>query len=435
MRRWATALAAVVLGVAAPLAAHAADYGRDQLDRGMKEAPALVQKGGVPCTVTSAAYIGASDTKGGGQSQVYEVACQQGLGYVLESSKSGVKAFDCLATEGQASLKCKLPANANPTAGMASVLAAAKVTCTPAKARYVGANATTTVYEVACEQGPGYIIQAPAIGAVAGPTVALPCFETEGKGPMECTLTTKAQSQAAVAALVAKSGKACQMSADRYIGADSKSGDNYIEIGCGTQPGFVLAATPAGGVDKIISCTQATSLGGCTLTDMTAVNAQMMSDYTRRAKAAGFDCDITKFRDIGSDSAHDDIVEIACSNRPDGAVVSFPGSPTGKVRISDCVSSAAYGEAGACTLSSKSAVYARYNAALTAKGRGQCVVNDARYIGSLGNGDSYVETGCTDGKPGWVVDFTPTDQAKDVLSCGQAKSAGIPCQMAGNTKG
>jgi hypothetical protein len=434
MRRWATALAALVIGVAAPLAAHAADYSKDALGRGMKEAPAIAQKGGVPCTVTAAAYIGESSGKDG-PSQVYEVACQQGLGYVLMSSKTGVKAYDCLATAGQASLKCKLPANADPTAGMASFMAAAKVTCTPSKARYVGSNPTTSVYEVACQEGPGFIIQTPAIGAAAAPIVAIPCMETEGKGAMECTLTTKAQDQAEVAALVAKSGKACQMSADRYIGSDTKSGDRYIEVGCGTQPGFVLAATPAGGIDKVISCTQAGGLGGCTLTDMTAANAQLMADYGRRAKAAGFNCDVSKFRDIGSDSAQSEIVELACSNRPDGAVVSFPSLATGKVRISDCVSSAAYGEAGACTLSNKSAVYARYNAALTAKGRGQCVVNDARYIGSLGNGDSYVETACTDGKPGWVVDFTPTDVAKDVLSCGQAKAAGIPCQIPANTKG
>ena len=435
MRRWASALAALVLGIGAPLTAHAADsYTGDQLEKGMKEAPAVVQKGGVQCTVTKAAYVGASNGKDG-ESQVYEVACQQGLGYIVMSSKSGVKAYDCLATAAQPSLKCKLPDNANPTAGMASFLAAAKVTCTPTKARYVGSNAATAVYEVACQEGPGYIIQAPAVGAAAAPTVALPCLETEGKGAMECTLTTKAQTQAAVAALVTKSGKACQMSADRFIGTDSKTGDGYVEVGCGTQPGFVLAITPAGAVDKTISCAQAGGLGGCTLTDMTAVNAQAMSDYSRRAKAAGFNCDVSKFRMIGSDSAHNDIVELACSNRPDGAVASFPASPTGKVRLNDCVTAAVYGEAGACTLSSKSAVYARYNAALQAKGRGQCVVNDARYIGSLGNGDSYVETGCTDGKPGWVVDFTPAGQAKDVLSCGQAKSAGIGCQMAANLKG
>ena len=85
MRRIATALLALAaLSLAAPLGAlrpgQDAARPRTQLrPRRMKEAPAAVQKAGIACAVTDAAYVGASNGKDGAQN-VYEVACQQGMG-------------------------------------------------------------------------------------------------------------------------------------------------------------------------------------------------------------------------------------------------------------------------------------------------------------------------------------------------------------------
>ena len=365
MRRLATALLALAsLALAgAPLAAQAQDKAKpaitkDQRDKGMKDAPAAVQKAGLACTVTDAYYLGKSN--GPDKPDIYEVACQQGTGYILLAGAGGTKTYDCLTTSTQPSLACRLPANADPKQELKPVIAAAGVTCTPTNARYVGSNATLTVYEVACQEGPGFILQAPLAGAAGGTTVAVPCIQAPAS--MACTLTSKTQNDAYLATLVGKTGRTCAISASRYIGADKTSGAAYYEVGCGAQPGFVLSANKAGGVDRVLSCTEAKPLGGCTFTSEAQVAAAETADYTRMAKAGGFNCDVSKYRDIGQNANRDRIVELACSNRPDGTVAVFPATPgAGRVQFVDCVKAGEFGDNGACTLSSPQLVYDKYN--------------------------------------------------------------------------
>ena len=439
MRRFATALfalAALTFGTA-PLVAHAqakTDITKEQRDKGMKDAPAAVEKAGVPCTVTNAFFMGETNGKGEKQN-AYEVACQQGLGYVVLSGPQTTTAYDCLALSSKPTQACKLPENADPKAGLKGDIAAAGLICTPANARYVGANANTVVYEVACQDGAGYVLQTPAPHATQTAIVRLPCIQTEGTS-QACTLTSKAQSEAYLDNLVGKSGHTCQISAERFIGSDPKSGDVYYEVGCGAKPGFVLAATKAGGLDRVVGCSEAQALGGCTLTNPAVIAAEETATYTRLAKAGGFNCDVSKFRPVGVDAKKDDIVELACSNRPDGTVAIFPGSAGGQAKFVDCVKAGEFGPSGACTLSSPTLVYAKYSAALAAKGRSSCKVSGARYLGqSPTSGDDFVETACTDGKPGWVIELTKADQVQSLLSCGQAKSVGLPCELPTNKNG
>ena len=437
MRRLATAalaaLATLLLG-GAPVIAYAqdkpAEITKDQRDKGMKEAPAAVQKAGLTCTVTDAYFIGQSSS--GDKANIYEVACQQGLGYVVLAGKD-TKAYDCLATATQKSLACRLPANADPKEGLKTYIASSGTTCTPTGARYVGSNATTTVYEVACQEGAGYILQTPAPGATAASTVAIPCLQAPAN--MACTLTTKAQTDAYLAALVSKAGRTCQISGSRYIGSDKTTSAAYYEVGCGAQPGFILTANKAGGVDRVISCGQAQGLGGCQLTSASQVAADETAHYTQLARAAGFNCNVSKTRAIGQDKSGRDIVELACSDRPDGVVAAFPSTPGGRTELVDCVRAGEFGSNGACTLTTPTSVYAKYTAALAAKGRTTCQVSNARYLGRNASGTDFVETACADGKPGWVMEITPTYQATQVLSCGQAKASGLACELPTNAKG
>ncbi len=437
MRRLATALfalATLALG-SAPLAAHAADKAaitKDQRDKGMKDAPAAIQKAGIACTVSDAYYLGASNSKDG-KSDIYEVACQQGLGYVLLNGAASTKAYDCLATANQPTLACRLPGNADPKQGLKPYITSAAVTCTPTGAKYLGANATTTVYEVACQEGTGYLLQAPAPPATTA-VVAVPCLQAEGTANA-CTLTSKTQSMAVLNTLVTQAGKTCQISADRFIGSDAHTGDAYYEVGCGAQPGFVIAATKTGGLDKVLTCAQAQGMGGCKLTDSTQLAAQETATYTQQAKAGGFNCDVAKFRSIGLDNGGGEVVELACANRPDGVVAVFPKTATGKAQFVDCVKAGEFGPSGACTLTSPTPVYARYSSVLASKNKGSCKVSGARYIGQTPSGANYIETACTDGKPGWVMEFSPSDQVRDILTCGQAKVAGMACQLPTNVKG
>jgi hypothetical protein len=433
MRRLATALAALAaLMLGAPMAAHAqgkpAELNKDQRAQGMKEAPDAVQKAGVNCTVTDAYYVGQST--GADKAKIYEVACQQGLGYVVLSSATP-KAYDCIAAANQKTLACRLPANADPKAGLKPFIASAGVTCTPTGARYIGSSATSTVYEVACQEGPGYVLEAPAPGQTAA-TVGIPCIAAPSN--LACTLTSAAQNQAYLTAMVAKTGRTCQVSGSRYLGSD-KQGASYYEVGCGSQAGFVIAANKAGGVDRVVSCSEAQALGGCQLTSAALVAAEDTAHYTQLAKAAGLNCDVAKSRAIGQDNKGRTVVELACSNQPQGVVAAFPTTAGGRPEFADCVTAAAFGSNVTCSLSDPSTLYTRYTSALAAKGRTTCKVSNARFLGRNTNGTNLIETACADGKPGWVIELTPTYQATQVLSCGQAKSSGLPCELPTNVRG
>src|ERR1700760_4884618 len=71
-------------------------------EQAQKDAPALVQAGGLKCDVTDAYLLGTADQKANGKtfkSSFYEIACGQGgLGYIFNSTANGNPQFyDCLS--------------------------------------------------------------------------------------------------------------------------------------------------------------------------------------------------------------------------------------------------------------------------------------------------------------------------------------------------
>jgi hypothetical protein len=443
MRRLGLALIAVAtlaLG-AAPMIARAQDKAaaaaapkpptKEQRDQGMKEAPAALASAHTPCTLTDAAFLGKS-----GASSVYEVACKEGLGYIVigaPNAATPAKTYDCLSTLGNATLTCRLPGNADPKQGLAPLIAAAGLTCTLKDARSIGATSSgEAFYEVACQQGPGFILTKAPPGTT--PEVsATPCIEAVGASNVTCKLTSKAEIVASIAKLAAQSGKPCEVSDVRYVGSSAATGETFYEVACGSAPGFMIQTGKGDVFKAAIDCANASGIaGGCKMTDSTKAETQEASLYTGLAKAGGFNCDVSKYRFIGmSSDPKAEVVELACTNRPDGAVALFPVDNKVKATFTDCVRAAKFGEAAACQLSSPALVYAKLTAGLAARGRASCKVSGARYVGSAA-GDDYIETACADGGPGWVIELTPTDEVKTLLSCGQAKAEGLTCTLPTN---
>ncbi len=440
MRRIGLALIALTM-IGAASAAHAADKPADakqkaitkeQIERGMKEAPAAAKAADLPCTVTDAAYLGQS-----GKANVYELACKEGLGYVLlTGGPDPAKAYDCVHTLGNPTLECRLPENANPKAALSPIFASAGHPCTIKDARFIGGDANTNFYEAACQEGPGYVLETPALGKTAAVKV-MPCLETVGSGVLECTLTPKAQMIAPIAALTAKSGKTCEVSDARYVGQSTTDDSVYYEVACGAKAGYIIQTTKAGAFKAAVDCANAAGIGGgCKMTDTTKAETEEAGTYTTLAKTAGFNCTVSKYRFIGmvSEPAKSELVELACSNRPDGAVALFPSDANAKARIVDCVRAETYGDAAACKLTSLTPIYEKYSQALAAKGRSSCKVSGTRYLGHSPQGTDYIETACADGNPGWVIEMEPNDTVKTLLSCGQATSSGLSCKLPTNVK-
>jgi hypothetical protein len=430
------AMAALALG-ASPLIVSAQGKGPNdkQREQGKAEAPAAIAAAKINCTPSDAWLVqSGTDAKTKQKVAIYEVACQEGPGYVIQTSGDTAQAFDCLAQEesaakqGKGGFTCQLEANKDPKAGFAKLLQPLGKTCAaPTGARVMGATSSgEAFYEIACEGGKGYVIQT----APGKPAVASDCIQTLGGGATECTLTTKATILENMTKLASAGGQPCTATNARMVGSDPNNGSTYYEVACSEGAGFMVQANAQGGFQQKIECGKAQGIGGgCELTvvDETAE----AGTYTKLAQDAGYPCDVSKYRYLGKETkSNSEIVELACKNRPDGAIALFPIAG-GKAQVFDCVQGGSLGVT--CQLSPANAVFAKYTERLAAQGKNQCKVSNAKYLASTTAGSDYIETACSDGLPGYVISVDHTSgQTKELLTCGQATRAGAACTFPTN---
>jgi hypothetical protein len=410
----------------------------DQHDKGKKEAGPFVTAAKVPCTMTDAYYIGGGPGTDKVYADFYEVACKEGLGYVLSVKKKdpapGV--FDCvmmmakLPTGKPNPLACRLPANRHPTLGLQAAVTQAGHTCTVSKGRFVGATKDVDIYEVGCGEGGGYILEtAPeGSGSTVAPKTTSCLIYGSVAGGITCTLLTDAEQNAYLDKLLAASGKPCPIKARRYVGSIPDGADFY-EVACTDNSGYVVQTSASGAFAKLIPCQQASGIGdGCKLTDAREAMTKEAGLYSSLAKKAGFDCDVSKYADFTATDPKMEAVELACSNRPDGGVGFFPTAGGQHGQVLDCLRSEAEGYK--CSFTQVTPLYAKLTAELRAKNKNLCVVNNAAQMGSApapgGVGkDDYVEVGCADGGPGFVLHYTyGQPQPIELLNCAQAAQLG-----------
>ena len=435
------AVAALVIG-AQPFTANAAEKAEaaklppitaKQRDQGKAEAPAAIQAAKLNCTMADAYYVqGGVDPKTKVKTSVYEVACQEGPGFIIQQSGDMTQGFDCLAIGAAAkdknSLTCRLEGNADPKQGVAKLVAATGQTCTaPTAARPMGGTSAGEVYtEVACSGDLGYVVMtAPGKAPIASECVAM-----LGGGNTACQLTPPERTLANMSALAAKSGMPCTVSNARVVG--TAAGSTSYEVACGSTPGYMIEASANRDFKSVIPCAKAQSLGGgCSLTvvDETAE----AGTYTKLASNANWPCDVSRYRYLGKETkSNSEIVELACKNRPEGGIGVFPISG-GKPQVFDCLQGGAYGVT--CQLSQPATIYAKYTDRLVAMGKNQCKVSGAKYLASTTDGADYIETACSDGLPGFVVSVDHnTGATKELLTCGQVSRSGAACSLPTNTK-
>jgi len=431
-------VAAMAVG-AGPLAAWAqrgqTAISNSQRDQGAAEAPAAVAASGVTCTVADAYFINSTtDPQTRAQLRFYEVACNEGLGYIVEQGPDAARAFDCITVGAQAggardALTCRLPANADPKQGLAPIVAASGRTCEVSDARPMGSTAAgDSFFEVACGSAGGYVIKTSPAAANAPPDV-IDCVQLLDTDT-QCELTSRETILANLGQQVNQGGGTCAVSQARYVG--STPTDSYYEVACGEAPGYMISVSNTGVFQQAIECSKAQSIGGgCTMTDVSVAEAEEAATYTGLARASGYDCEVSQYRFLGIDqTSQSEVVELACSNRPDGAVALFPtsGAPG---TINDCIVSEAIGVT--CNLSEPSAVFAKYTAGLATQGRTTCQVSGAKWLGGTTTGTDLIETACADGDPGYVMSVVRTSgEVTELLTCTQARNAGAACTFPTN---
>ncbi len=441
----AAAMCAAVLlptaALAAKPAAPAAIGDAKSHQQGMTDAPGLIQQTGISCTPVDANYAGQGKTKDANgkenTTKVYELACQEGLGYVIMAPSDGPpNAFDCLAMSinkpvpGQPdkhSVYCLLPQNAEPLAGIQPLVAKAGASdCMVNQARYMGSSPDGKMdqYEVGCANGRAFVLQNPRAGATQK-LAALDCLNLKiGDCP---TYLPKDRFLALMGTLAAPASRPCQITDARWMGS-TPSGQSYYEIACTDEKaGYVLQVSAQRQYEKSYDCARATALGGgCILTAAAAAETQEVSTYTGLAKSIGYSCNVKSYHSFGTDSSGREVVELACADHPDGAIAMLPVDKGQKGEYMNCARAEAHQLH--CSLTQPADNYAKLSSEISATGK-SCQVTNARGVGTGATGDDYVEVSCT-GRSGAFIEFAPgTDSVKSLIPCVEAKGIGGGCKL------
>jgi len=445
----AAALAAAVLSLptlllaasATPAALLAPPITKDQRTKGMADAPALITSAGLDCQLADARFVGSGkDPKTKAANSLYEVACTGSEGALIQKNADGTAvAFTCaeVATPGKDgkpnSVMCALPGNLDPKAGLAPFIAKTGVQCVAAQIRGIGHNATASVFEVKCASGDGYILETSAPPRLDKPASMNPCIGYDPTLNVHCELTDRTAAMAVVDRLASQAGNDCAVKDRRFIGASSATGSMYYEVACQNGKGYVLQASASNQFQKAIPCAEADAIaGGCTLTDTRQAKTEQNGLYTQLARKAGFQCDVSGYAPFAVSLAGKEVVELSCSNRPDGGIGVFATSGAGSI-VYDCAHSEL--ESFRCSLTKPSAAYPTLTADLRKLGKNSCAVSNARVVG-VADQKGYIEVACADGLPGYMIAYTLNPLAPVTpLVCAEAKNIGGGCTLPGNKVG
>ena len=171
--------------------------------------------------------------------------------------------------------------------------------------------------------------------------VASMCATFAPETGIKCGFTTPEAQLAEIDKMAAGIGQPCTVKGRRYIGSTPDHTD-FFEVACSEGKGYVLQTGANGALQQSIDCVKATELaGGCTLTDVRQQQTELVGVYTHLAQKAGFDCTVSKYAEFPAKADGTEVVELACSNRPDGGVGLFPANGTPKVL--DCLRASAQG--------------------------------------------------------------------------------------------
>jgi TonB family protein len=277
-----------------PMKGPGANFTHDAYVEGMRDVPELLAQAGVACTVTQAVSIGDStllDARGKavGHARLYEAACAEGLGYMINvRGKAPPIAFDCLEGGRSGKIACMLPLNSHPAGGLEPSLKAAGVDCSPVRARYVGEDAGLKLrrYEVNCGAAGGYVLDIPLADGSGPAPRATPCFEVES----ECQLTPHVQNVAMLAYRAGKIfGADCRIADARYVGYVAAHHDQLYEVSCQAgHDGELIEVDHAGALKSSTACSKVKLVGAaCQLKPGDAVDQRIADAEVEGARPPG----------------------------------------------------------------------------------------------------------------------------------------------------
>jgi hypothetical protein len=238
------------------------------------------------CDVTNAQLVVAGTRKAaaGGkdvETRVYEVACHDSMGYLLETQGSDKPlGISCLtAEEARASdvakgkppgFFCKLPENKDVYGMVASMISArASAACDVRELQLFGRSESTQsdYSEVACKDGKGFLLRMPLPGSQS-PILVMTCAQA-AKQAIKCKMTDTGPVETPVTmetfrSALAQNGVSCKIDQIRMVGQEDNRKRYVIEYLCEGQPAGMVAFIPLQGNSnpyESIDCVAATARG------------------------------------------------------------------------------------------------------------------------------------------------------------------------------
>jgi len=352
---------------------------------------------------------------------------------VVAQSTAGVQVFTCMETaepgpDGKASsLLCLLPGNTDPKAQLASYVSKGGANCTISGARALGHTPQNTYFEVSCQGGSGYIIMTSAPPRMDKEVTVNPCVMYDPASNVACKLTDRAAQLAVADKLIVAAGKPCTVKDRRYVGMTQQH-EILFELACNEGKGYVVVQATNGSLARSFDCTTSDL---CELTDTRSARTEQAGLYTQLAQKAGFNCDVATYAPFPPNANNDDIVEMTCKNRQDGAVGVFPVRG-GTAVIYDCAHAELAGYR--CTKTDPLLSYGRLTDDLKTLGKTTCAVSKARAVGVTADKRGFIEVACADGGQGYMIEYSMAPLTpKATIICAQASGISGGCRLPGNT--
>lgn len=415
----------------------------------MEIAPQIVATAKINCEPVNAARLGATeyekDDKTKVKGSLYEIACKTGPGFIVTAitPTEVYQPFTCtLAAKIQAtkatSIVCTLPENQPHYKWLTPVVQPFLPGCEVSDARVIGSTTQAPLidrYEVGCGTKAGGLIDYAQLGQTAS-TEYRSCLTTDGTSSA-CTFTTKEQLVETMKPLAAQADAKCQVNNVRFVGTSNEGASFFYEFGCTNQPGFMVRTTTTDQFERVVACSAAAGLGGCTFTTAEAASAGASGDYASLLKGAGYTCTVKEFNVVGTqESTKRDYVEFKCPEQPWGLIGFVPqaGSTAG-VSVMDCFQVKARNRT--CTLTTDDMLKAQVDKLIKVREPNKnCDVKEVRWIGEsegVENG-MIAEIACVN-KRGYIAVISGDRKSiVDSTPCRIAKSRGgeQQCTIAGN---
>ncbi len=393
--------------------------------QGMADAPGIAQAAGLNCQVSDARMAGkiAADKKTGTLGgSVYEIACGPGsIGFLVQTSPSAPPSvFSCIGSNFPADMSvpaspCILPANLDLKPAIIALTNKSSAPCEPDRIRSIGQTASSTLFEAACPGGGDFVVSGSVPLDTSKPATILNCLSTETSAA-KCVLTDAATRQAAVDHLAQLADSGCSVKDRRYIGL-LKDGTEGYEFACASGKGFIVRVTTKGTIAETLDCAKLSG-GGCTLTDTRAATAEQAGLYTKLAKTAGSACEVNRYA-IFPSNGDKEVVELVCSDG-NGAIGMFPA--TGKGVVLDCGHALVAGYK--CTLGKVD--FNGLTSDLRKFDKKDCTVSAVGSPLKATDGSIRLEVACSDGLPGYMMQFADPQTPKDAVGCALAGNCVLP---------